>query len=144
MRELPMMKETFALILLLSLVVLAAWKDYESRGKANLEGTLNSAANQYDPAGMSLSRAEPMKSHTLLPDGIECGLLHLADGSEVKFWFLSHHIGPGLGLTRFDFADGTRAYLRGYFCCEVEVKDEAISDKASLLAFLAEKDGTPP
>jgi len=132
------MKKAIALILLLGLVAVAAWMHSETRDKVNL------AERHYDPERMNLGRIDSAKSHTVLPEGIECGLLHLADGSEVKFWFLSHHVGPGLGLTRFDFADGTRTYLRGYFCCEVELEGEAISDKGSLLAFIADKDGTPP
>lgn len=138
------MKKAIALILSLTLVAMAAWMHSESRAKVNLSEKVDLAASQYDPAGMELERIDPVKSRALLPDGIECGLLHLGDGSEVKFWFLSHHIGRGLGITRFDFADGTKAYLRGYFCCEVEVGDGAASNKTALLAFIAEKDGTPP
>lgn len=84
------------------------------------------------------------KSSGILPNAIQTGLIHLEDGSHVKFWFINKHVQPGMGLTRFDFQDGQKAYLSGAFCCEVWVSDEAVKNKDSLLNYIAEVDGSMP
>ena len=84
------------------------------------------------------------KSMALTSDKIEIGLIPLKDGSKVKYWYISGHVQPGSGLTRFDFADGETAYLGGVFCCEVWIGVLALENKASLLKFIADFDGTSP
>lgn len=84
------------------------------------------------------------KSAGSLRNAIQTGLIHLQDGSQVKYWFVSKHVQPGKGRTRFDFQDGQTAYLSGAFCCEVWVSDDAIKNKESMLSYIAAVDGTMP
>lgn len=103
------------------------------------------AARNHDPSKMKLQRVVLMhKSTGTLPNSIQIGFVHLDNGSQVKFWFISNHVQPGKGLTRFDFPDGQTAYLSGAFCCEVWVSDEAVKNKESLLAYIREVDGSMP
>ena len=82
------------------------------------------------------------KSRKVLPSGIEAGLLHLGDGTDVKYWFINRHVQPGLGTTRFDFADGQTSYLHGCFCCEVALPE--FKDRSELQNYIAKWDGSPP
>jgi hypothetical protein len=133
------MKKKITLILLFALLALVAWVYFSPRIRVDL------AARQHDPAKMKLFHSEIMnKSYARLPNDFECGLVHLSDGSAVKYWFINRHVQPGLGLTRFDFPDEETVYLRGVFCCEVWLDGEAMSGKASLLAYIAKWDGTSP
>ena len=133
------MKKKITLILLLALMLGATWLYFAPRIRVDL------AARRYDPDRIKLTHIESMgKSHRRLPNKIECGLIHLEDGSEVKYWFVSKHVQPGLGLTRFDFPDGETAYLSGAFCCEMALGGEGVADKAALLAFIEKWDGRMP
>jgi hypothetical protein len=103
------------------------------------------AARFHDPDEMKLHHVPLMhKSSGALPNQIQLGHIHLTDGGKVKFWYISGHVQPGSGLSRFDFQDGGTAYLRGAFCCEVWVSDEAVKDENTLLRFIAKMDGSPP
>ena len=133
------MKKKITLILLFALMLGAVWMYFAPRIRVDL------AARQHDPAKMKLTRIESMgKSFRRLPNKIECGLVHLEDGSQVKYWFVSKHVQPGLGITRFDFPDGETAYLSGAFCCEMALGGEGVADKAALLAFIGKWDGRMP
>ena len=106
---------------------------------------IDHAARNHDPSKMKLHRVELMhKSTGTLSNSIQTGFIHLDNGSQVKFWFISNHVQPGKGLTRFDFPDGQTAYLSGAFCCEVWVSDQAVKNKESLLAYIREVDGSMP
>jgi len=132
-------EEKITIVLLFSLMIAVAWLYFAPRIRVDL------AARQHDPARMTLTRFGMMeKSFRRLSNKIECGLIHLEDGSEVKYWFVSKHVQPGLGLTRFDFPDGETAYLSGAFCCEMALGGEGVADKAALLAFIAKWDGRMP
>lgn len=133
------MKKKIALLGLLAVCVCAAWLFAAPRIRVDL------AARGHDPSGMKLNDVALMhKSHASLPNGIQTGLIHLQDGGRVKYWFISKHVQPGKGLTRFDFKDGQIAYLSGTFCCEVWVSDDAAKNKESLLAYIARVDGSMP
>ncbi len=99
----------------------------------------------HDPSKMALNYTALMhKSAASLPNSIQTGFIHLDDGSRVKYWFISKHVQPGKGLTRFDFQDGQTSYLSGAFCCEVWVSDDAVKNKESLLNYIAQVDGSMP
>jgi hypothetical protein len=101
------------------------------------------AAREFDPTKLELRRIEPMhKSLTRLPNGIEAGLLHLQDGTNVRYWFINRHVQPGSGTTRFDSEDGRTAYLHGCFCCEVWLPE--FESWSGLESYIAMWDGTPP
>jgi len=103
------------------------------------------AARDYDPSKMDLWRVDSMhksRSRKPLPNGMEIGLLHLSDGTNVKYWFISRHVQPGRGITRFDSVDGRSAYLHGCFCCEVSVPE--FKDWSELQNYIAKWDGSTP
>jgi len=133
------MKKRIAPFLLVALMAAAAWMYFAPRIRVDL------AARQHNPAEMKLVRFGTMgKSFRRLPNDIECGLVHLEDGSQAKYWFVSKHVQPGLGLTRFDFPDGETAYLSGGFCCEMALGGKGIADKGELLAHIKKWDGSLP
>ena len=101
------------------------------------------AARYYNPHELDLSRVDPMhKSLKVLPNGIEVGLLHLSDGTDVKYWFINRHVQPGLGTTRFDSSDGRTTYIHGVYCCEVSVPE--LRNWSDLQAYITKNDGSPP
>lgn len=92
---------------------------------------------------MELSRIDSMhKSHKALPNGIETGLLHLGDGTYVKYWFISKHIQPGRGTTRFESVDGKTIYFSGYYCCEVSLPK--FENWNELQNHITKRDGSSP
>lgn len=126
-----------AAIVLLSLG--AIWMWFAPRIRVDM------AARKYDPNKMDLWRIDSMHKSLMrkpLPNGMEIGLLHLTDGSNVKYWFVSRHVQPGLGTTRFDSADGRSAYLHGRFCCEVSLPE--LKDWNDLQDYITKWDGTLP
>jgi hypothetical protein len=133
------MKRKLLLSALLLTVALAAWMYFAPRVR------VDHAARNNDPAKMDLWNLPTMcKSMKRLPNGVEVGLIHLQDASEVRYWFVSGHVQPGAGLTRFDFPDGETAYLGGVFCCEVWIRESALKNKVSMLRFISEFDGASP
>jgi len=63
-----------------------------------------------------------------LSGGIDCGIVTMKDGEEVKYWFLSHHGSGDQGHARFEFPGGRARMMTGYFCCEVMFpQDEFLS-----------------
>ncbi len=133
------MKKKLIIILASLFTLAAAWMWFAPRIRVDL------AAWRHDPSAMSLGNSPLIhKSWAHLPEGIEIGLIHLKDRGTVKYWFISRHEQPGIGITRFDFPDGTTAYLRGYFCCEVQMPDEAVGDKQALLAFIGRSNRIHP
>jgi hypothetical protein len=133
------MKKKIAIIVFLTVCVFIAWMFVAPRIRVDL------AARSHDPAEMNLNFIAQMhKSSRTLPNKIQTGLIHLESGDQVKYWFISNHVQPGLGLTRFDFEDGQTAYLSGAYCCEVWVSNEAVKNKDTFLDYIAAVDGTPP
>lgn len=116
--------------------VLAPW--------AWVRAAVDRTAVAHDPAAIAMKHQEsPLVHFTVLPDLTHAGLVHLPDGEKVKFWFRSHHL-SGVSCTRFDFADGSREYFKGCFCCEVMLPEDKIRSKGDLMAFLQANHGTKP
>lgn len=135
------MKRLLYLILtamVIGIILSVIWISQIARIKVDI------AASKCDPATASLpaDTGFNVRSKTA-PGGIQFGLVELKNGQHVKFWFLSHHHSP-LGCTRFDFADGESVYMKGAFCCEVQIPDDAIINESSLLKFIHTNDGIDP
>ncbi len=79
-----------------------------------------------------------------LSGGIECGIVTMKNGEEVKYWFLSHHGSGDLGHARFEFPGGRVRMMTGYFCCEVMFPQDDFESVEELDAFLAGVDGKGP
>lgn len=133
------MKRKILIATLILMVVYFVWMSAAPRIRVEM------AAAKYNPSTLKLRHYEiAHKSSVTLNNGIQVGLIHLDDGEVVKFWFVSKHIQPGLGLTRFTFEDRTNAYLRGAYCCEVHVTKDSVKDKNALMSYIHQNDGTPP
>lgn len=79
-----------------------------------------------------------------LKGGIECGIVTMKNGEEVKYWFRSHHLSGDQGHARFEFPGGRVRMMTGYFCCEVMFPQDEFESVKELDAFLAEVDGKSP
>jgi hypothetical protein len=100
---------------------------------------LDYLAHYHDPGQAVLRSGGDSKSFAIHPSRMEYGLIHLKDGETVKYWSLGSHAHLGMALTRFEFADGQRVYLKGGICCEVYVEDE---NRAAMLEFIDRIQGT--
>jgi hypothetical protein len=100
---------------------------------------LDYLAFRHDPAQVTLRHGGDSKSFAILPNRMEYGLIHLKDGETVKYWSLGSHAHLGMALTRFDFQDGQRVYLKGGICCEVAVEN---TDRPTMLRFIERNQGT--
>ena len=130
------MKKRLIYASMVLLVLGVVWMWFAPRIRVDL------AARQYNPLELTLNPCLPAsKSYKWLPNGIEVGLIHLRDGTVVKYWFVSKHVQPGLGTTRFDSVDGKTVYLHGCYCCEVVMTGFENWDE--LVAYIAEWDGSP-
>ena len=77
-------------------------------------------------------------SARITPDNNEAGSIRLANGDTWRFAFRSHHVvgGPD-SFSVFAGPSGTFRVRGDYFCCEVQIPDEALSkDSAAFVAFL--------
>ena len=77
-------------------------------------------------------------------EGLQVGVARFRDGSFAKFWFLSHHLSGDRGGTLFEMSDGTKRYMVGCFCCEVQLPDAQPSSLDDLNKFIDENDGSYP
>lgn len=136
------MKKVLLLLLVIGLAVLigSRWPGPWQQVQSQVDRT----AAAHDPAAIGMEHQEsPLVHYTVLPDRSHAGLVNLPDGEKVKFWFRSHHL-AGVSCTRFDFADGSREYFEGCFCCEVMLPEETIRSRGDLMAFLQANHGTEP
>ncbi|MCA9642895.1 MAG: hypothetical protein H6718_28380 [Polyangiaceae bacterium] len=85
---------------------------------------------------------DPFIRHASLPDGVLTGLIRLGDGSQAKFWFLSHHLTEDNGLTRFELPDDSVHFVHGAFCCEVMLARQP-ADAKELVEMIRDLDGDP-
>jgi hypothetical protein len=134
----------FALATIVGFVIgcVAIYEHFESSESREI---VNRASITNDPAGMELSAgANNYIRRTTLPDSTETGIIRLSDGSEVKYWFRSHHLSDDLGTSKFRFPDGSERTISGYFCCEVMFSQEEFRSSADLDSFLTKIDGTSP
>ncbi|MFN9408665.1 MAG: hypothetical protein ACK6AY_05035 [Akkermansiaceae bacterium] len=76
-----------------------------------------------------------------LSGGIDCGIVTMKDGEEVKYWFLSHHGSGDQGHARFEFPGGRVRMMTGYFCCEVMLPQDEFLSVDEFDAFLVKVDG---
>lgn len=107
------------------------------------ERRLERSAASNDPARLVLKPGyDPFIRSTILPDGVQAGLIQLGDGGQAKFWFLSHHLTDDNGMTRFELADGGVHFVHGAFCCEVMLARQP-TDAKDLLAMIHDLDGEP-
>lgn len=106
----------------------------------NLFGTKSQLARvsrQHDPATMQLEPAfNDYVRRTFLPNGAETGLVDFKDGSQVKYWFQSHHRVRDKGGAWFEFEDGQRIFVTHLFCCEVQLSDAQPENSTYLLEYL--------
>jgi hypothetical protein len=82
-------------------------------------------------------------------ENIQYGLIHLANGVNVKFWFLSHHETSDIGGTIYEYPNGERQFCGGLHCCEVQFYEngklgKTFKNEAELKKFVTEKDGIRP
>ncbi len=131
------MKKKLLIIFSILVACSGTWMWFAPRVRLDL------TARNFDPSKLKLRRVDLMhKSWMSLPNGIEAGLLHLSDGTDVKYWFISGHDQPGSGTTRFDSMDGKTTYLHGCFCCEVWLP--RLENWNELEKYVAKWDGSPP
>lgn len=84
-----------------------------------------------------------------IKDNIQYGLIHLENGEDVKFWFLTHHVTSDMGGTFYEFPDGKKEFYSGLHCCEVQFYENGklgkkFKDASELRNFLIENDGLQP
>ena len=136
------MKKIPSGLIFLTLLLAGTWGLGKRRENA-LREMVDRAASAHDPAVLELDHGDSLVVSKVLSDQTQAGLVKLPDGKPVKFWFRSHHLSPGTSYTRFDFADGGRAYMEGDFCCEV-ILPESIRTERDLLTYIRERDGSKP
>ena len=84
-----------------------------------------------------------------ISDGIQYGFIHLKNGENVKFWFLSHHLTSDIGGTIYEYSNGKRQYCSGLHCCEVQFYEngklgKTFENDMELKRFVSERDGIKP
>ena len=82
-------------------------------------------------------------------DYIQYGFIHLDNGEDVKFWFLTHHSTSDIGGTFYEFPNGEKEFYSGLHCCEVQFYEngelgKTFQDEAELKSFVTERDGKRP
>lgn len=99
------------------------------------------ASKEIDPGKFELMDGSNDYIRRMSSSGIECGIVTMKNGEEVKYWFLSHHLSGDDGHARFVFPDGRVRMMTGYFCCEVMFPQDDFASVKEFDAFLAEVDG---
>jgi hypothetical protein len=79
-----------------------------------------------------------------LEDGTEVGVIRMKDGTSSRYWFRSHHLTGDMGGTWIEMSDGTKSYLAGWFCCEVQLPNEQLASLDSLKNFIRNHHGIAP
>lgn len=79
-------------------------------------------------------------------EGIEYGIITLQNGEKIKYWFESHHMSKDqMGGTLFEMPDGELVFIRGYFCCEVQLpKNGRFENSKEFLEEMKKVDGVEP
>ena len=76
---------------------------------------------------------------------VEYGIIVFLNNDTVKYWFLSHHIVKDyLGGTLFEFPKGKTKFVKGIFCCELQLPKESIINAEQFLEIMDDKDGQRP
>lgn len=82
-------------------------------------------------------------------ENIQYGLIHLANGQNVKFWFLTHHATSDIGGTIYEYPNGERQFCSGNHCCEVQFYEDGklgktFKNESELKQFVNDRDGVSP
>lgn len=79
-------------------------------------------------------------------DGIEYGVITLENSEQVKYWFQTHHISEDqTGGTLFELPNGNLEFIKGYFCCEVQLpSDGKFKNSKDFIAEMENVDGIQP
>ena len=98
-----------------------------------------------DPSALTLERGyNDYVRRTILADRTEAGIITCRDGGSSRYWFRSHHLTRDDGGTLFHFSDGSKVFMSGWFCCEVQLPEQQFASLAELRAFIQEHDGVSP
>ena len=109
------------------------------------EQELERISTASDPAHLTLQEGyNEYTQRTILAGGTEAGIIRCRDGSSSRYWFRSHHLTHDDGGTLFRFSDGTRIFMSGWFCCEVQLPEQQFASLAELGAFIRQHDGISP
>jgi hypothetical protein len=107
-------------------------------------GHLQVASRTHDLDRLRLEKGYNSYVRRIFIDRTEAGIIDLADGSRVKYWFVSHHHTQGESVTLFQFQDGSEKTMYGYFCCEVQLPEKQIESPDALRKFIAAYEGVKP
>ncbi len=82
-------------------------------------------------------------------EDIQYGLIHLENGEQVRFWFLTHHATSDIGGTIYEYTNGEKQFCSGLHCCEVQFYEKGklgrtFRNVSELKAYVTEKDGIRP
>ena len=78
-------------------------------------------------------------------DGIEFGIITLEDSTKIKYWFQTHHISEDIGGTLFELPNGKLEFIKGYFCCEVQLpKNGKFKNVEEFITEMKKKNGIQP
>lgn len=79
-------------------------------------------------------------------NGVEYGIITFPNKDTVNYWFLSHHIAAyGSGGTLFEYPKNKLTFIKGYFCCEVQLPQNGNFENANeFLNTMKELDGINP
>jgi hypothetical protein len=105
---------------------------------------LKKVSEQYDPARLVLQPGFNSYIQCAHTNDTEIGIITLKDGSSSKYWFRSHHLTNDDGGTWFEMSDGTKIYITGGFCCEVQLTKEQPQSLQDLKNILKTHDGISP
>ncbi|MFC5270699.1 hypothetical protein [Adhaeribacter terreus] len=77
---------------------------------------------------------------------VEYGIIKFPNHDTVKYWFLSHHIAnDGYGGTVFELPNKEKKFIKGYFCCEVQLPNNGnYNDAVSFLKQMEKLNNTHP
>jgi hypothetical protein len=105
---------------------------------------LQALSEKYDPSAMQLkSDVEGYIEFAVTSERVQVGKINLENRSSIKFWFLSDHVNHGKSLAIFEFPDGTRAKMDGYFCCGVDFVGDKPRSVSDLRRFIQTHKGAP-
>jgi hypothetical protein len=83
--------------------------------------------------------------NAITQDGLEYGKIAFPNKDTVKYLFMSHHGAEDIGGTLFVLPNGESKFIKGYFCCEVQLPNDGNFSSAEALMNEMEKlDGTEP
>ncbi|PXA03330.1 hypothetical protein DDZ13_12980 [Coraliomargarita sinensis] len=107
---------------------------------------LKQTRERHPPEKLSLKPGynDYVKRHFLEEEKVECGRIFFANGDYADYWFKSHHLTKDAGFTYFVFSDDKAKIMEGWFCCEVQLPHDQLSNKHALIAFIEKHDGMVP